>query len=88
MDMYTSHKLTCINHMCLPRSEKTAKTGVFRRCFTSVRNMTKMAVENDGRLLAKKRLIKRAEVLRRNAVKSQVVTRRFIAFSGCLRRSE
>jgi hypothetical protein len=48
---------------------KTAKTGVLRRRFTSVRNTTKIGGENDGRLLAKKRLVKRADVLRQNTVK-------------------
>jgi hypothetical protein len=33
---------------------KTAKTGVFRHCFTSARNTKKLGEENDGRLLAKK----------------------------------
>ncbi len=64
---------------------KTAKTGVFRRRFTSARNTAKIGGKNDGRLLAKKRLVKRADVLRRNMVKCKAVIRRFIVVSSRLR---
>jgi hypothetical protein len=64
---------------------KTAKTSVFRRHFTLARNTMKIAEENDGRLLAKKRFVKRADVLRRNTVKFKAVISRFIVVSGRLR---
>ncbi len=65
---------------------KTAKTGVFRHCFTSARIMSKISEKNDRRLLAKKRSVKRVDGLRRNTVKFKAVIRRFIAISGHLRR--
>ncbi len=43
--------------------------------------MTKIGGENGGRLLAKKRLVKRAKVLRRNKVKFEALIRRFIVVS-------
>jgi hypothetical protein len=45
---------------------KTAKPAVFRPHFTSARNTMKIGGQNGGRLLAKKRLVKRADVLRRH----------------------
>jgi len=43
---------------------KTAKTGVFRRRFTSACNTTKIRKKNSSRILAKKRLVEQADVLR------------------------
>ncbi len=50
--------------------------------------MTKIGGKNDGRLLANKRLVKRADVLRRNMVKFKAVIPLFIVVSDRLRRSE
>jgi hypothetical protein len=45
---------------------KPAKPAVFHPHFTSARNATKIGGQKGGRLVAKKRLVKRADVLRRN----------------------
>jgi len=67
------------------RSEKTVKTRVFRRCFTSARNTRKTGGENGDLLLAKKRLVKLADVLRQNTMKFKAVLSCFIVVLGRLR---
>ncbi len=63
----TGHNDMLLNPQTFPGPRKrckTAKTGVFRRPFTSVRNTTKIGGENGGRFLAKKPLVKWVDVLR------------------------
>ncbi len=63
----TGHKDIILKLQIFPGRRKrckTAKTGVFRRPFTSVRNTTKIGGETGGRFLAKKPLVKWVDVLR------------------------